>query len=294
MSFPAWVLFLGHFVTLCCREASGVIVESDNLDVKELEFGEAMLSCKYKLDKEQSTRLEWKKVSVNGDVSIVYFNNSLAANLRQRVEMLGASLRFKNLTRGDAGRYRCEVSAPQDKKNFQEIIISLTVLVAPSVPVCDIPSSAMSGSGVELKCWEKQGNPASEYRWFKDGALLDHQSPNAKAINVTYKVDKATGTLHFSTVTKLDTGEYYCEASNTIGKPQRCSAKRMQVDDLNLAGIISAVVVVALLIILCGVGVCYAQRKGYFSSGKSSEKGSANKSASQTESDFKHTKSFVI
>lgn len=37
-------------------------------------------------------------------------------------------------------------------------------------------------------------------------------------------------------------------------------------DDLNVSGIIAAVVVVALVISVCGLGVCYAQRKGYFSS----------------------------
>ncbi|XP_063812444.1 junctional adhesion molecule B isoform X2 [Pseudophryne corroboree] len=275
------------------RQASAVILESDNLNVKELEFGETILSCKYRLEKEQQHRLEWKKTALNGAASFVYFNNSLSAEFQKRVEMMGASLRFRNLTREDAGSYRCEISAPQDKKNFQEITINLNVLVAPSIPVCDIPSSAMSGSAVVLKCWEKQGNPASIYRWYKDGVPLDIQSQNAKAVNASYKVDTATGTLHFSTVTKRDTGEYYCEASNSIGT-QRCIAKRMQVDDLNLAAIISAVVIVSLVITLCGCGICYAQRKGYFSSGKSSKKENAHKLASQAESDFKHTKSFVI
>ncbi|XP_077150125.1 junctional adhesion molecule B isoform X2 [Ranitomeya variabilis] len=265
MWLPARLLFLGHFVALCFWEVSAVTVESENYDVKELEFGETILTCKYRLEKEQVVRLEWKKVALNGEVSFVFFNNSLAADLQKRAEMMGPSIRFRNLSRGDSGQYRCEVSAPQDKKNFQEIIINLAVLVAPSVPACDIPSSAMSGSAVELKCREKEGNPASEYRWFKNGFALEL---SVKATNTTYKVDKATGTLHFNTVTKEDTGEYYCEASNKIGKPQRCPAKRMQVDDLNLAGIISAVVIVCLVVVLCGCGVCYAHRRGYFS-GKS-------------------------
>lgn len=37
-------------------------------------------------------------------------------------------------------------------------------------------------------------------------------------------------------------------------------------DDLHVSGIIAAVVVVALVVSVCGLGVCYAQRKGYFSS----------------------------
>ncbi|XP_075710628.1 junctional adhesion molecule B [Rhinoderma darwinii] len=288
MWLPAWLFFLGHFVALCFLDVSAVIVESENYDVKELEFGETILTCKYRLEREQVVRLEWKKVDLNGDVSFVFYNNSLAAYLQKRVEMMGPSIRFKNLSRGDSGQYRCEVSAPLDRKNFQEIIINLAVLVAPSVPMCDIPSTAMSGSVVELTCREKEGNPASEYKWFKNGLALEL---SVKATNATYKVDKATGTLHFNTVTKEDTGEYYCEANNRIGKPQRCPAKRMQVDDLNLAGIISAVVIISLLLILCGCGVCYAQRRGYFSGGKSKKE---HNSTSLAESDFKHTKSFVI
>lgn len=33
----------------------------------------------------------------------------------------------------------------------------------------------------------------------------------------------------FNTVSKNDTGEYFCVASNGIGLPQKCSMKRMQV-----------------------------------------------------------------
>ncbi|KAM3933999.1 junctional adhesion molecule B isoform 2-T2 [Leptodactylus fuscus] len=256
------LLFLGHFVALCFWHVSAVTVESDNYDVQQLEFGEATLTCRYRLEKDQIVRLEWKKLDRNGDVSLVYFNNSLADELEKRAKMMGPNIWFSNLSREDSGKYRCEVSAPQDKRIFQEIVIQLSVLVAPSVPICDIPSSATSGSVVELKCREKEGNPASEYKWYKNGLAIER---SAKAVNSSYKVDKATGTLHFNTVTKEDTGEYYCEANNKIGKPQRCPAKRMQVDDLNLVGIISAVVIVSFVIVLCGFGVCYLQRRGYFS-----------------------------
>ncbi|XP_053561160.1 junctional adhesion molecule B-like [Bombina bombina] len=262
------VLFWGYFVALCCKEILGVTVTSDNRNVKALEFGEVVLSCKYRLEKtEQKVRLEWKKVVTNGDVSFVYFNDALAADLQKRAEMMGSSIRFKNVSRGDAGKYRCEVSAPQDTKIFQEIEIELSILVAPSVPVCDIPSSAMSGSSVELKCWENEGSPASEYKWFKNGVpLLENPAPNARVTNSSYTLNKISGTLQFSTVAKMDTGEYYCEASNGIGKTQRCVAKSMQVDDLNIAAIIAGVVVVTLVILLCGLGIFYAHKRGCFSS----------------------------
>lgn len=37
-------------------------------------------------------------------------------------------------------------------------------------------------------------------------------------------------------------------------------------DDLNVSGIIVAVLIVALVMILCGLGAFYAQKKGYFAS----------------------------
>ncbi|KAM8977003.1 junctional adhesion molecule B [Pelodytes ibericus] len=272
----------------------GVTVSSDNLDVKVIEFGEVILSCRYRLEKDQIARLEWKKVASNGEISFVYFNKSLAGDLQERAEMMESSIRIRKVIRADTGKYRCEVSAPQDRKNFQEIAIDLNILVAPSVPVCDIPSSAMSGTVVELKCQESEGYPASEYKWFKDGVLLDNQSPSSKSTNTSYRVNKVSGTLQFNTVAKVDTGEYYCEASNNIGVSQKCPAKKMQVDDLNIAGIVAAAVIVALLIVLCGFGVFYGHRRGYFCRGKSSDKEGSHKMATQNENDFKHTKSFVI
>ncbi|MEE6468141.1 hypothetical protein FKM82_008173 [Ascaphus truei] len=256
MQLPACVSLLCYFVALCCKEAFGVSVTSDNVNIKAVEFG---------------------------------------ADLQKRAEMVDSSIRFRNVTRADAGTYRCEVSAPHDFQTFREIEINLNVLVAPTVPVCDVPSSAMSGTVVELKCRENEGSPASVYKWYKNGViLLESPPPNARVTNTSYTVNANSGTLQFNTVAKVDTGEYYCEASNGIGKAQKCSAKKMQVDDLNIGGIIAAVVVVALVIALCGFGVFFAQRKGYFSRRKPSEKESSHKSATQKENDFKHTKSFII
>ncbi|KAM4699087.1 junctional adhesion molecule B [Discoglossus pictus] len=297
MSPASWVLLLGYFVALCCQEACAVSVTSDNQNVKALEFGEVILSCKYRVDKpDQKVRLEWKKVSTNGEISLVYYDGALSADLQKRAEMImQSSIRIKNVTRGDTGKYRCEVTAPLDQKNFHDTDINLNILVAPSVPVCEIPSSAMTGTVVELKCQESEGSPSSEYKWFKNGVLLlENPSPNARVTNSSYTVNKISGTLQFNTVARVDTGEYYCEASNGVGKNQRCSAKNMQVDDLNMAGIIAAVVIVSLLILVCGLGVFFAHKRGLFSRGDSSGKDSSNKSATQKENDFKHTKSFVI
>ncbi|XP_029434021.1 junctional adhesion molecule B [Rhinatrema bivittatum] len=278
-----------------CDKACGVTVRTDNANVQAIEFEEAVLSCKYTIEKDPNPRLEWKKM-VQNDVSFVYHEGHLVDALKTRAEMIESSIRIKNVSRLDSGKYRCEVSAPGDSRVLAEAHIQFTVLVAPGAPVCEVPSSAMTGTVVELKCREDEGSPASQYRWFKDGVLLlETSGTGAKVTNSSYTVNKKSGTLQFNTVAKMDTGAYYCEAYNGIGRPQKCVAKRMQVDDLNVSGIVAAVVVVALVIALCGLGVFYAQKKGYFSNGQPSQKARSDyKSSPSKESDFKHTKSFVI
>ncbi|XP_073747711.1 junctional adhesion molecule B isoform X3 [Callorhinus ursinus] len=197
-------------------------------------------------------------------------------DFKDRAEMIDFSIRIKNVTRTDAGKYRCEVSAPSEQgQNLEEDTVTLEVLVAPAVPTCQVPNSALSGTVVELRCQDKEGNPAPEYTWFKDGVpLSENPKLGSQSANSSYTMNTKSGTLQFNTVSKLDSGEYSCEARNSVGH-RRCPGKRMQVDDLNVSGIIAAVVVVALVVSVCGLGVCYAQRKGYFSKETSFQKSSS-------------------
>ncbi|XP_025889457.1 junctional adhesion molecule B isoform X3 [Nothoprocta perdicaria] len=276
------------------HKVTGIVIETDNKDVKAEEFKEAILSCKHKFSKEMSLRIEWKKIR-SREVSFVYYNGDFTGDLKDRAEMLNTGIHIRNVTRKDSGTYRCEISAKSEHgARLGETTIVLTVLVPPTTPICEVPSSAMTGTVVELSCKENEGSPPSRYQWYKNGvALLEKTATGgARAANVTYSMNKKSGTLLFNTVTRNDTGEYFCEASNGIGLPQKCAVKRMQVDDLNVSGIIAAVVFVALVMALCGLGVFYAQKKGYFGRESSSQKKSNYQSTS--EKDFKHTKSFVI
>ncbi|TRZ10981.1 hypothetical protein HGM15179_016127 [Zosterops borbonicus] len=257
-----------EFMVLHDPDVSGISIETDNKNVKAEEFKEAILSCKYKFSKGMSLRIEWKKIESQG-VSFVYYNGEFTGDLQGRAEMLNTGIRIRNVTRRDSGTYRCEISAKSEEgQRLGEATITLTVLVAPATPVCEVPSSAMTGTVVQMSCKETEGSPPSEYQWYRNGvALLEKTGTgSARAANITYIMNKKSGTLLFNTVTKNDTGEYFCEASNGIGLSQKCSVKRMQVDDLNVSGIIVAVLIVALVMILCGLGAFYAQKKGYFAS----------------------------
>ncbi|XP_075856788.1 junctional adhesion molecule B isoform X1 [Microcebus murinus] len=279
-------------VALGYHKACGFSAPKDKV-VKATEYQEIILACKTP-KKTMSSRLEWKKLGRS--VSFVYYQQALQGDFKNRAEMIGFNIRIRNVTRNDAGKYRCEVSAPSEQgQNLEEDTVTLEVLVAPAVPSCEVPTSVLSGTVVELRCQDKEGNPAPEYTWFKDGIrLLENPKLGSQSTNSSYTVNAKSGTLQFNTVSKLDTGEYSCEARNPVGY-RRCTGKRMQVDDLNISGIIAAVVVVVLVITVCGLGVCYAQRKGYFSKEASFQKSSsALKATTMSENDFKHTKSFII
>lgn len=277
-------------VALSCYKADGLSSKKEQV-ITTKEYHEAILTCR--CQKTSSHRLEWKKLGQS--VSFVYFEQALQGDFEKRAEMIDFSIRIKNVTRKDAGKYRCEVSTPTEHgQDLEEDIIILQVLVPPAVPVCQIPNSALSGTKVELQCTDKEGYPAPEYTWFKDGVrLLEKPKPGSPSSNSSYSVNVKSGTLQFNTVSKLDTGKYYCEARNSVGYSS-CPGKRMQVDDLNLSGIIAAVVVVILMISVCVLGVCYGQKKGYFSKETSYQKSSQTEATPVTEFDFKHTKSFVI
>ncbi|XP_041114847.1 junctional adhesion molecule 2A isoform X2 [Polyodon spathula] len=295
-----------------------VTVQTENGKVEVEEFGETVLSCKYQVEKDPNPRVEWKKIR-NQDVSFVYYDGKIVGSFQGRAVMEGASIRIKKAMLLDSGEYRCEVSAQQDSRPLGEATVSLTVLVPPDVPSCGIPSSVLTGTVVELTCRDRQGTPPSLYRWYKNGVVL----PNTPAqdplfANSSYTLNSSSGTLQFNTVSKGDSGQYQCEASNGVGEPQRCAAKFMQIDDMNVSGIVAAVVVVSLVVSMCGLGVVFAHRQGYFNKGHgrsfwipqyedivqisnqnlktvettgSSEYCTAPQDYSQ---DFKHTQSFML
>ncbi|MBN3272278.1 JAM2 protein, partial [Polyodon spathula] len=249
--------------------AKGVLVtvQTENSKVEVEEFGETVLSCKYQVEKDPNPRVEWKKIR-NRDVSFVYYEGKIVGGFQGRAVMEGASIRINKAMLLDSGEYRCEVSARQDSRPLGEATVSLTVLVPPDVPSCGIPSSVLTGTVVELTCRDRQGTPPSLYRWYKNGVAL----PNTPAqdplfANSSYTLNSSSGTLQFNTVSKGDSGQYQCEASNGVGEPQRCAAKFMQIDDLNVSGIVAAVVVVSLVVSMCGLGVVFAHRQGYFNKG---------------------------
>ncbi|KAL0204432.1 hypothetical protein M9458_002450, partial [Cirrhinus mrigala] len=60
----------------------------------------------------------------------------------------------------------------------------------PQTPSCDVPSSALTGSQVELRCKDQHSIPPAVYTWYKDNRALPIRHPNA-----TYTIDEFSGVL---------------------------------------------------------------------------------------------------
>lgn len=79
---------------------------------------------------------------------------------------------------------------------FLFVLVALTpllcwLLVPPHTPSCDVPSGAVTGSAVQLRCRDQQSIPPATYSWFKDNQLI---SPPRHA-NATYVINSHMGIL---------------------------------------------------------------------------------------------------
>ncbi|KYO38974.1 junctional adhesion molecule 3b [Alligator mississippiensis] len=316
MALPPPLLLLPLLVTrrsFCCADVLGqahcwgcriLAVELTSKDFKPVvqEFQSIELSCIITSTTTPDPRIEWKKIQ-HGETSYVFFDNKMQGDFATRAEIYGrTSLVIKNVTRMDTATYRCEVAAPNDKKNIDELNIELTVLVKPVTPRCRVPKAVPVGKSASLHCQENEGYPAPIYSWYRNSEPLPTDSKsNAKFQNSSFILNPETGTLVFHTVHKGDTGRYYCIATNDAGVA-KCEEQEMEVYDLNIAGIVGGVLVVLVVLVLITLGICCAYRRGYFVNNKQNGKNyktpakpeGVNYIRTDEEGDFRHKSSFVI
>ncbi|XP_036393165.1 junctional adhesion molecule 3B [Megalops cyprinoides] len=302
MAIAGLTAFFILLSTYCYITTLAVILRTTNKAPWANEFDTIELSCLIESISTSNPRIEWKKIK-DGEPSYVYFEKKIAGDLIERAVIVEpATLVITNVTRADTAQYRCEVTAAEDPKSFDEILISLVVRVKPVVPRCSVPVSVPVGKPAELSCAEEEGFPQPQYRWYRnDEEIPEDPRSSPKFVNSTYTLDITTGTLRFSAVRKEDVGEYYCRAKNDAGFSD-CSPQIMEVYDIDIIGIIVGVVVVVVVLLCITIGICCAYRKGRLPSKK--ETGSNFKPPARgdgvdyvrtdDEGDFRHKSSFVI
>lgn len=286
-------VFVCLSISVTGLRAFTVTVANPSVQVKENEGVD--LKCSYSSDFGTSPRVEWKFRDLKGSQTLVYFDNKPTGNYAGRITVYDGGLRFNKVTRADNGNYDCEVSG---NTGYDEKTIKLTVLVPPSKPVSRIPSSVRTGSSARLTCFDTDGSPPSSYKWYKENILLPEDptlSSNFK--NLTYKMDVKNGYLDFPRVSKLDTGSYFCEASNGEGAPQRGDAMRMEVHDLNVGGIVAAVIIALLAVGLLLFGLWFARKKGYLPKkieSKPKQKAVYTQPRTDDDEEFRQKSSFIV
>ncbi|XP_068926591.1 junctional adhesion molecule A [Petaurus breviceps papuanus] len=280
--------------TLCCSAVGAVTVYTSQQQVKVDENQPATLTCHYAGF--SSPRVEWKFVR-GSTTSLVCYDSKITASYEGRVVFSQSGISFRSVTRKDTGMYTCMVTE-NGGTEYGEITVELLVLVPPSKPTVSVPSSATIGNRVVLTCSEEDGSPPPQYEWFKDGILMPLEPKNSRAfINSSYTIDTKTGELVFDPLSAVDTGDYSCQVSNGVGIAKSSEAVRMEAVELNVGGIVAAVIVTLLLLGLLIFGIWFAYSRGYFTR---TSKGSTNKKviysqpSARSDGEFRQTSSFLV
>nr|XP_029525937.1 junctional adhesion molecule A-like isoform X1 [Oncorhynchus nerka] len=273
-------------------------VTTSNADVRAKENEGADLYCTHSADFGANARVEWKFKDMKGSTTHVIFDGKPTTPYADRVTKFDGMLRFSKVTRKDNGEYYCAVSGSQ---KFGEVKVKLTVLVPPSMPMCRVPTSVTTARSVLLSCHDAQGSPPPTYKWYKDNnPLPEDPSKFAAFRNYTYKINTVNGNLEFPSASKMDTGDYSCEAVNDAGPAKRCEAVRMEVHDVNTGGIVAGVIVALLALALLGFGLWYARRKGYLPKKSASQPKPSvvyqptSEYGDEEDGEFKQKSSFVV
>lgn len=146
-------------------------------------------------------------------IRYTWYRNGKLIVPKNRHEFSLGNLTIKDLKPHDNGIYQCFV----DNKHGQlHADIKLTVSAIPAgfglgSKAPQLTQSALMHSSVEIIC-NPTGEPKPVVRWRFGAAYL--QSKGRFRIS-------SNGNLRITNVTKSDSGEYICEASNTLGKASR-------------------------------------------------------------------------
>lgn len=115
--------------------------------------------------------------------------------------------------------------------------------------------------------------------------------------NSSYTLNLKTGELIFDPVSASDTGDFTCEAQNGYQSPVKSDTVHMDAVELNVGGIVAAVLVTLILLGALIFGIWFAYNRGYFDrakKGTSSKKVIYSQPSARSEGEFRQTSSFLV
>ncbi|NWI31621.1 JAM1 protein, partial [Sula dactylatra] len=239
-------------------------------------------------------RIEWK-FQKGLSLVLFYYAGQLTEPYKNRVQFSPTAIHFDTVTREDTGKYICEVVGQDSQIAKSEV--NLIVQVPPSKPVAHVPASATIGSRAVLRCTEMDGSPPPTFRWYKDSMLMPTDPKTSPTFrNSSYTLNPTTGELIFEPLSGFDSGDYYCEAANNVGPSQKSDVMHMEANEVNVGGIVAAVVVLLMVLALVAFGIWFAYSRGFFSRKRdtASKKVIYSQPSHRSEGDFKQTSSFLV
>uniref|UniRef100_A0A8V5FL78 Uncharacterized protein n=1 Tax=Melopsittacus undulatus TaxID=13146 RepID=A0A8V5FL78_MELUD len=143
-----------------------------------------------------------------------HISDSLAGNSKVHMETDG-TLIIKEVTVYDRGLYTCMAKNPA---GTDKLIVKLQVIAAPPAILEEKRErvEVMMGENLKLPC-TVEGNPQPTVHWvLSDGMVVKPlQLVNAKLFLFS------NGTLHLSSITSSDSGNYECIATSSTGSERR-------------------------------------------------------------------------
>ncbi|KAM7008667.1 B-cell receptor CD22-like, partial [Tautogolabrus adspersus] len=127
-----------------------------------------------------------------------YKRNQTPQNLHE-----GAQLVLSYIQPSNSGEYYCEAENELGRTRSQHV--SINVKYAPKLPSVSVSPSAeiVEGSSVTLTC-SSDANPAATFKWYKRNLTPQNLPEGAQLVS--------------SYIQPSNSGEYYCEAENELGR----------------------------------------------------------------------------
>ncbi|XP_053866952.1 junctional adhesion molecule A [Malaclemys terrapin pileata] len=291
----------GRLHLLLLSVSSWSLISAQVMDKQTIQVPENKpidLPCTAYVSQSGTPRVEWK-FEKGSSIVLFYYDSKFTDPYKDRAKYSPTRISFSSVTRKDTGKYTCEVFWPGSggSDQLRKSEVDLIVQVPPSKPVAKVPTSVTIGNKAVLSCTETDGSPPPTFQWYRDNILMpSNPKISEKFRNSSYTIDPKTGVLTIEPVTSFDTGDYFCEAQNNVGIAQKSEAIHLEATEVNVGGIVAAVVVLLIVLALVAFGIWFAYSRGFFSK----RRGSTNKQviysqpSNRSDGEFKQTSSFLV